>query len=456
MFKIKIIISLFFLLFVSFAEAQSIENRADSILKSSGRIDGLCVLVNISDPELAVAIAKKSKFVIHIVHKDLNTVLSMRKYIDDHGLYGRVSVNRISSSGKSLPYAENLINLLVVEKSDLSPFLRVLAPYGVALVDGKKIAKPFPEEMDEWTHFRHNAEGNMVAQDSIVGPPRHARWVTGPQFQRAHTLTPGTSTMVAARGRLFYIQDESPVSFAGIPGKWVLIARDAFNGKLLWKLPMKEWGDEVWSWWSGGHGARDNHPDHIVKRLVASDKLLFATLGYNAPVSALDPATGKILHVYKGTEFTDEIVFRKRVLYLSVNDRAQKPLPGIGFNSKPTKDNTSKKTIWAIDTASHKVLWKSGTYTGISGKKNRMSSMKTVLLMASEKGVFINDNNSLIRLDLKTGKELFNITLKVPGKTAVVYYKGMLLIGYKGKLHCYNAENGKSIWSAEFKSLDNK
>jgi hypothetical protein len=49
--------------------------------------------------------------------------------------------------------------------------MRVLAPYGVAHLAGDRIVKPYPDEMDEWTHFRHSAEGNMVAQDTVVGPP---------------------------------------------------------------------------------------------------------------------------------------------------------------------------------------------------------------------------------------------------------------------------------------------
>ena len=84
--------------------------------------------------------------------------------------------------------------------------------------------------------------------------------------------------MVTAGGRIFYIQDESPVSFGGLPGQWRLIARDAFNGKLLWKKDMFPWGDEAWSRWGGDHIVRASQPYQMKKRLVAGEGLVFVTL----------------------------------------------------------------------------------------------------------------------------------------------------------------------------------
>ncbi|MHC4157080.1 MAG: hypothetical protein ACYST6_19490, partial [Planctomycetota bacterium] len=53
---------------------------------------------------------------------------------------------------------------------------------------------------------------------------------------------------VTSRGRLFYIADEAPISLLGdhdLPDKWFLIARDAFNGVPLWKIPIQDWGWRV-------------------------------------------------------------------------------------------------------------------------------------------------------------------------------------------------------------------
>jgi hypothetical protein len=76
----------------------------------------------------------------------------------------------------------------------------VLAPLGVVLVAGddmpssvaalkvesapglpgwKKLTKPWPDDIDEWTHYLHGADGNAVARDRVVGPPKRLRWVAG-------------------------------------------------------------------------------------------------------------------------------------------------------------------------------------------------------------------------------------------------------------------------------------
>ena len=50
------------------------------------------------------------------------------------------------------------------------------------------------------------------------------------------------SAVTSSNGRIFYILDEGDISLIHRPSKWKLIARDAFNGKLLWKRPIEKWG----------------------------------------------------------------------------------------------------------------------------------------------------------------------------------------------------------------------
>ena len=53
---------------------------------------------------------------------------------------------------------------------------------------------------------------------------------------RATTITcRSVSAVVSAGGRLFYIFDEGPRASIEVPSQWSLIARDAFNGTILWK-----------------------------------------------------------------------------------------------------------------------------------------------------------------------------------------------------------------------------
>ena len=472
----------------SILRSENAERASERILNASDRRDGLCVIVNASGPELAVALAKRSKFVVQTLH-DTAELDAIRKSVDQCGLYGRVSARK--ASFERLPYTDNLINLLIacdyhlLQRHGLTvdEMLRVVAPHGEIWlqcssasdaetaqrhllkgglapteINGEggrwvRAAKPYPREMDQWSHFRHDATGNMVARDTLVGPPRRVQWVSGPIWQRHHALTPGTSSMITACGRLFYIQDESPIGFAGLPDQWALLARDAFNGKLLWKRPIEKWGDRAWSWWVGGHGARGNHPVHIRKRLVASDDRVFVTLGHNASVSALDPATGKTLMEYEGTRYADEMVYHDGVLYVSVNDRPQAALPGRGFFPRPTAENTSEKTIWAIEPVSGKVFWKAGPYVGITDRGDRMRSMKNVQLVASEAGIFLADQDVVVGLDLKTGQERFRSPVRASGKVSTMYHGGMLMVASRGTLTAIDARTGENRWQNKSGSL---
>ena len=105
---------------------------------------------------------------------------------------------------------------------------------------------------------------------------------------------PTASTLVTAQGRLFAIIDEGPNSLEGptLPDKWFLVARDAFNGVLLWKVPIRHWGWREWknTWFTNRPG---DFPLNIQKRLVAVDDKVYVTLGYRAPVSQLDARTGE-------------------------------------------------------------------------------------------------------------------------------------------------------------------
>jgi len=222
-----------------------------------------------------------------------------------------------------LPYADNLVSLLVAEDLKDVPMdevLRVLVPDGVAYVkqDGRwtRTVKPRPAEMDEWTHYLHDPSNNAVAHDAMVGPPRRLQWVGSPRWSRHHDHMASLSALVSSNGRIFYIMDEGPRDAILLPAKWVLIARDAFNGTILWKRPIAEWNTHLWPLKSG--------PNQLPRRLVALGDRVYVTLGIDAPLSVLDAATGKTVRTYTGTEHTDEIIASDGVLFLLVAELPNK------------------------------------------------------------------------------------------------------------------------------------
>ena len=187
---------------------------AGKILRQAGVSGGLCVHLGCGDGALTAELSGGGRLLVHGLDRDPASVGKARRLLRSRGIYGLAWVERLA--GGRLPYAENLVNLLVagdLARSGVSreEVLRVLCPNGVAWIGGKVVRKPWPKEMDEWGHPRHGPDGNAASRDTLVGPPRRVRWVAGPMHE--------ASNMVTAGGRLFH---------AG------LIARDAFNGLRLW------------------------------------------------------------------------------------------------------------------------------------------------------------------------------------------------------------------------------
>jgi len=386
----------------SLAQAES----AAEILQQTGVTGGLVVHVGCGDPGApgrTAALRAGDAYLVHGLARDAATVKKARATIAEQGLHGPVSV--MHWTGETLPYADNLVNLFVADDPGgvaTAEVMRVLVPGGVAYVkDGgawTKTVKPWPDAIDEWTHFLHGADGNAVARDRRVGPPRHVQWLEGPPWARHHDTVPSVNALVWSGGRIFYMVDDAPAGIGGeIPDQWSLAARDAFNGVLLWERPVEHWG---WKAWSGTWLGRFNQPNHVPKRLVAAGDRLFCTLGFNAPLTALDAATGKTIKTYAGTEYTDEILYHRKTLVLSINQGPQKP--GTAAESPPVA-----KSVAAVDPDTGRTLWKTGRYVGTSSKTGTVERVSHLLLAARGDRVCVVDTEAIVALDLETGKELW-------------------------------------------------
>ena len=153
---------------LSVVMAQPIEQqqRAKQILDATNIKGGLIVHLGCGDGlppaalikpafgGLTAALHVNDRYLVHGLDPDPDVVAKARKHIQSLGLYGRVSVEILD--GTDLPYADNLVNLLVAEDLGGVPMeecLRVLAPNGVAYVKSgnkwNKIVKPRPDAIDE-------------------------------------------------------------------------------------------------------------------------------------------------------------------------------------------------------------------------------------------------------------------------------------------------------------------
>ena len=75
----------------------------------------------------------------------------------------------------------------------------MLAPLGVAYLEQSgqwvTMVKPYPADIDEWTHFLRDASNNAVANDTVVGPPKHLQWVGGPKWGGSHDRLSSSGAM---------------------------------------------------------------------------------------------------------------------------------------------------------------------------------------------------------------------------------------------------------------------
>jgi outer membrane protein assembly factor BamB/ubiquinone/menaquinone biosynthesis C-methylase UbiE len=378
-------------------------DQAGEILKVAGVQGGLIVHLGCGEGRLTVALRADDRYLVHGLADTPAQVGQARERIRAQGRYGPVSIDL--RTGSRLPYADNLVNLVVakdVGDVPMDEILRVLRPEGVAYVrEGaawKKIVKPRPETLDEWTHFLHGPDNNAVARDTVVGPPGHFQWICGPRWARSHDHLSTVSAVVSARGRLFFIVDEGLTATVALPPRWALVARDAFNGVLLWKRPIASWEGHLRDFRTG--------PSDLARRLVAVGDRVYVTLGYGEPVLALDAATGKTLRTYAQTKNALEIVHREGTLFLVVGDRA--PDAGFGLEKSPKKEKIwhwwpiygerpPKKHLVALRAESGDVLWK-------KDDADTVRLMPTTLAAAGDR-VFFQNQKELLALDARTGKE---------------------------------------------------
>lgn len=207
------------------------------------------------------------------------------------------------------------------------------------------------------------------------------------------------SALVSAGGRLFYIVDAAPLITLWYPAEWKLVARDAFSGVKLWDKPIARWNDHLRHFRSG--------PVHLPRRLVAVGGDVFVTLGFDAPVTRLDAATGKVVHTYKGTERTEEIVCHGGVLYLLVGTSEGKR-SGAGLSGRGEPPPTATRFLIALDVRSGEELW----------RKNAKGPEYILPLSVTALGdkVFYQDTAGIACVDARTGRRHWQARRPTPSK----------------------------------------
>jgi len=222
------------------------------------------------------------------------------------------------------------------------------------------------------------------------------QWFAGPRHTRDHDALASMSAMTSSDGRVFYIFDEGPTSLAHQAADWKLIARDAFNGKLLWKRDIFSWMTHLYNFRAG--------PVQLPRRLVSVGDKVYATLSFEAPVQKLDGATGKTLMTYEKSDDAEEMIWHEGMLLVVKGD------PGFWIDESPNchgywdiaekEEARIPKQILAYDARTGRLLWKTDD--------RALKTLVPLSLCAWGERVFYLDGKQLHCLEADSGERLWS------------------------------------------------
>jgi len=451
---------------------------------------GLCAVVvgdtRASAADLAAALLRETNMFVHVIAPTPSARDALRRKFGGGPSADRFAVAQ-TPAGDRLPYTDNLLDLLAAAPAsgDQSPaFLaecrRVLAPRGMLVLvqphngaaprpvetalraagfaevrsdvlggwSATLARKPVPDGMDDWPQFLHGPDNNAVSHDRFIGPPRHVQWTSGPRWSRDHDVTPSIFGLVSAGGRIFYIVDEGPICVVNerLPEKRFLVARDAFNGALLWKYPLQNWYSSRLIW---GH-----IPASAQRRVAAAADRVYLTPGLGAPVTALDAASGKPVRTYAGTEHTSEIVLEGDLLFLVI--RRTSPLEGKTASRDRRRFRPGfaglrdgGEAVTAVNTDTGKVLWRKPYHA------------RPMTLCAGGGRVLFAEEKAVVCVDSRSGKQVWRMP---GGAEALVMRDGVVIAGSwvgaprgpayrptsrRATLRALSLENGRVLWSRQ-------
>ena len=372
-------------------------------LKESGVEHGLCVILPAADGAAVCALTNGGKMLVHALAADDAALEKTRAFLEANGVHGLATVDR-PMAFMPLPYADNLVNLVVCDADALgekvpthAELLRVLTPEGVMLIKQngawQKIVKPRSAEMDQWTHLDYNAAGTGVSHDKLVKPPTAIQWRMelepyaglggNPAAYRPYTgfrLAGGRAFFALNVGKEEQAKPKNP--------QVVTVGRDAFNGLPIWKIPSV----------SPGSGSPQEY------QFVANSSRVFTYLEPNSYAVALDAATGKV-----ATQFDKGAKFAPR-----------KNLHPAYYMLCATNDilvECAEDKLFALDAASGNLKWVYEEKGGFVCFPRVLEKEQRVLAQVVEKdldriqGRWANIKTSaLVCLDLQTGKQIWRST----------------------------------------------
>ncbi len=378
------------------------------ILRGPSGPAGFCVHLGCGEGALTAELAQGDRLAVHALEADAGKVQRARDLLQARGLYGQAAVEPWTAP--FLPYADNVVNVLVAEnpgRISRAEMLRVLAPLGTLWTKRgdawQATQKPWPKSFDEWTHARHGADGNMVSRDAAVKAPTGLRWIAGPAQDAGGRKWYYDHVLVSSAGRNFYVYEDQ------------IVARDAFNGRLLWTRAAKAYTFKE----SGTSGALKLGSRTSKVRPVALGNRLYAAI--DGQLVALDAATGRTVQMFATVDLPREIAVADGVLLLS-----------------------DTNSIRAFE---------------LSGALRWQWSEAARRMVAGDGKVFYLKGENIVALDLATGKERWRTQHPKAAEAGTCsYYHGALALerstwrddGAGSGIVVLSGKTGKILWTRDY------
>ena len=274
------------------------------------------------------------------------------------------------------------------------------------------------------------------------------------------------TSIVTCNGRMFSIEDRAMPDNPFLPGRFMYVARDAFNGRTLWTRKIERWETiRVYI---------KSLPTQQQRRMVATDDVLYCTPVLEGPLVALDAATGKTLKTYDGISPVQEVAYDQGILFVNVGERfnagaynqtnkkatkATAGTPGEPFNgggfrrsyAPQIKDKQNPvSSIVAIDPKTGRQLWKTAKLNNYTGASFAVKGNHAVY--QTSEGMFC--------INPKTGKAFWSVKKsisnsrggdsKTPGTTPnTVIITDDKAFALEGSLTAYSLKDGEVLWNAK-------
>lgn len=377
---------------------------------SAGNLEvdkGIIAVLGFSEADAAdvVKLASKDGRRVYFQSNDASAVNAVRTAAEK----AQSLTVRISADGgplSSIHLSENLADGLLVAEAAAdqvsdAEVLRVLRPRGIAIIGKRKLVKPVPDGIDDWSHPYHGPDNNPQSNDQLVKGSFQTQFIADPKF------SPMPEQTVIAGGRIFKAMGHIAHKANQNEMLNTLLCINAYNGTILWRRPLPE-----------GFMIHRN-------TMIAADDALY--LGDHESCKVIDAATGKTTREIKiGEDISDGPTWK----WMGMKDDVLFALVG-NLEIKVETMRSSRRGL------GH---WPWGMWKGHDYKDPRTA---------------FGHGRTFVALDRKTGKRLWHYRDDefLDARAVCMKNDRIYVCSPEHFLACIDAKTGKLLWRNTDKDL---